>query len=164
MLAFCACVNIYTSWLAFSVDPSSIRSTQVVFPRYLQRTFFQRLCVFFNMLQHCVLHSRQTKRFLRNNIAWGLYFRLHLCLLVWCRMPHEGINGKIFTVFRSMYAQLKSLTPHGLTDLCVCTVGTRQAVWSGHLFFASFINELDNMCNQLHCPSVFVDEEFPNFR
>ena len=34
------------------------------------------------MLMRCFLHSKQTKRFLRKNIAWGHYFELNLCLLV----------------------------------------------------------------------------------
>ena len=29
--------------------------------------------------------------------------------------------------------------------------------------FALYINELVTMCNQLHLPSVFVNEDFPNF-
>ena len=59
-----------------------IGSTQGAFPRYIQRASFQRLCVFFNMLMRSVVYTA-TKRFLRNSIAWGLYFKLTLCLLVY---------------------------------------------------------------------------------
>ena len=43
--------------LLFSVDSSSIRSTQGVFPRYLQRAFFHRLCVFSTC--YCVVFFTQ---------------------------------------------------------------------------------------------------------
>ena len=85
--------------------------------------------------------------------------------VLWYRMLHEGVHGKIFTVFKSMYAQLKSCvkTPNGLSDLFLCTVGTRQGCMVSPFLFALYIDELVTMCNQLQCPSVFVDEDFPNF-
>ena len=77
----------------FSVDSSSIRSTQGVFPRYLQRAFFQRLCVFFNMLMRCLLHKRQTKRFLRNNHCVGTLLQTKFLFTCVCLMisHNEGI-------------------------------------------------------------------------
>ena len=77
-----------------------------MFLRYQQRAFFQQLCVFFQhsslinsnlliILMRFFLHSRQTKRFLRNNIARGLRFKLNLCLLVYIINPNDcGFNAK----------------------------------------------------------------------
>ena len=54
----------------------------------------------------------------------------------------EGVHGKIFTVFKSMYAQLKSCvkTPNGLSDLFLCTVGTRQGCMVSPFLFVLYIN------------------------
>ena len=62
--------------------------------------------------------------------------------VLWHRMFHEGVNGKIFNVFKSMYAQLKSCvkTLHGLSDLFVCTVGTRQDCMVSPFLVALYIN------------------------
>ena len=37
--------------------------------------------VCFQLANAVFLHSRQTKRLLRNNIAWGLYIKTKICLL-----------------------------------------------------------------------------------
>ena len=80
----------------FSVDSSAIRSTQGVFSRYLAIMIFQHYNAVF-------LHSRQTKRFIWNNITWGLFFKPNLCLLVLLYSGFSRNGGFEFQILKSRY-------------------------------------------------------------
>ena len=84
------------------------------------------LIIFFTL--HSIIQKRAGGIFYVAFIDFSRAFDSVPHSVLWYRMLHEGVHGKIFTAFKSMYAQLKSCvkTPHGLSDLFVCTVGTRQ--------------------------------------
>ena len=85
---------------------------------------------------------------------------------LWYRLLQDGIHGRIITVFRSMYAKLRSCvkSSSGFTDFFSCTIGTRQGCMVSPLLFALYINELVNMCRRLLCPGIYVDEELSDFQ
>jgi len=86
--------------------------------------------------------------------------------VLWYRLLQNGIHGKILTVLRSMYSQLKSYvkTLNGLTYFFLCTVDTRQGCMVSLFLFALYINEVVNMCKQWNCPSKYVDNVMPDFQ
>ena len=119
--SLCACVNIYASWLVVHSKFLLIRTDapcslslsfigillRVCFPD-IKTCFFQRLCVYFNMPLCCFLNTRQTNPFLRNNIAWGLYFKINLFLLVHIAGPLYRMSLSYLVCGRHVYNGDKS--------------------------------------------------------
>ena len=99
-------------------------------PRYLQRAFFQRLCVFFNMLMRGFFYTADKLNVLRNNSAWGLYFELNLCLLLLPR-PRRGLRGIVFT---------RSVCVCVCVSVCLCVyLCVRPIFW---YFIARLLEEI----------------------
>lgn len=84
--------------------------------------------------------------------------------ILWFRLMNKGIHGKILTVLRSMYSQLRSCvkTPEGITEFFNCTVGTRQGCMVSPFLFALYIDELVTKCQNMNCPSIYIDNDFPD--
>lgn len=82
---------------------------------------------------------------------------------IWECVARKGINphGKFLTVFKSMYAQLKSCVklPGGLTGLFRCEKGTKQGCVSSTIIFSIFINDLISHLQQRCRNGIFITQD-----
>ncbi len=117
---------------------------------------------------HAIIQKYLRKRGGRFYVAYVDFSRAFDSIphsILWYRLLNTGIHGRLITVIRSMYSQLKSCvkTFKGLTNFFMCTIGTCQGCMNSQFLFSLYINELVNMCRELNCPSLYVDDNFPDF-
>ena len=76
----------------------------------------------------------------------------------------DGIHGRNINVIRSLYSNLKpSLkVPYGLTDYFACVVATWQGCMISPFIFI-YLNDLVRSLRNYQCPSIRVDNHFPDF-
>ena len=84
---------------------------------------------------------------------------------LWYRLIQDGIHGRIINVIRSLYSNLKSClkVPYGLTEYFACVVGTRQGCMISPFLFILYLNELVRLLRDYQCPSIRIDNDFPDF-
>ena len=84
---------------------------------------------------------------------------------LWYRLIKDGIHGCIINVICSLYSNLKSClkVPYGLIEYFACVVGTRQGCMISPFLFILYLNELVRLLRDHQCPSIRVDNDFPDF-
>ena len=71
--------------------------------------------------------------------------------LLWYKLYKSGLHGNIMKVLQDMYKQAVSctLTPEGLSEHFINSVGTRQGCLLSHILFILYLNTWIESCKQM---------------
>ena len=80
---------------------------------------------------------------------------------LWCKLIRQGINGKLFSVIRTLYDEVKLCVKHmnSVSDLYNCNVGLLQGKTISPILFSLFVNNIElflqlNTSHALHSTNL----------
>ena len=83
--------------------------------------------------------------------------------LLWYKLINIGIHGKMLTVLRTMYSNLKSCD--GLSEYFSCSKGTRQGCMLSPFLFIMYLNEfIDSLRDSYTNEGVHVSDMYNNLK
>lgn len=79
---------------------------------------------------------------------------------MWYKLIKSGVNGKLLSLIRSMYTEVKSCVRHlnTLSDLFDCNVGLMQGEICSPLLFALFISDIENSLQENMDAGITLDQ------
>ena len=79
---------------------------------------------------------------------------------LWYKLIKSGVNGKLLSLIRSMYTEVKSCVRHlnTLSDLFDCNVGLMQGEICSPLLFALFISDIENSLQENIHAGITLDQ------
>ena len=87
--------------------------------------------------------------------------------LLWYKLINIGVHGKLLTVLRAIYSNLKSCvkTNDGLLEYFSCSKGTRQGCMLSRFLFTMYLNEfIDSLMDSYTNEGVHVSDMYNNLK
>ena len=83
---------------------------------------------------------------------------------LWCKLIKQGINGKLFSVIRTLYDEVKLCVKHmnSVSDLYNCKVGLLQGETISPILFSLFVNDIE-LFLQLNTSHAFTFDQLTIF-